>query len=108
MDRTEYLPLGSVVILNGGVKKLMIIARGLVVKIEGKEKFFDYGGINYPEGLTGDKIAYFNHNGIAKKIFEGYSDDDNKIVGDAINNFVNQRKLEKGDPYELNKEMSGK
>ena len=35
MKQTEYLPLGSIVVLKGGVKKLMIIARGLAVKIDG-------------------------------------------------------------------------
>ena len=103
-NRTEYLPLGSVVRLKGGVKKLMIIARGLAVKLDGEEKFFDYGGGQYPEGLSGDEIAYFNHDGILKTVFEGYSDEDDKIMVEAINEFRDKRGLEKGDPYQMNKE----
>lgn len=103
MKRTEYLPLGSIVILKGGVKKLMIIARGLAVKMNGEEKFFDYGGVPYPEGLSGDKAAYFNHDGIVKTVFEGYSDEDNIMMINAINEYREKRGLAQGDPYELNK-----
>lgn len=104
MEKTEYLPLGSIVILKGGVKKVMIIARGLAAKIKGEEKFFDYGGVQYPEGLSGEEIAYFNHDGVKKTIFEGYSDEDNKMMVEAIQEYKEKRGLTKGDPYELNKE----
>lgn len=104
MENIAYLPLGSIVILRGGVKKMMIISRGLAAKINGTEKFFDYGGVYYPEGLSGDEIAYFNHDGVIKVVFEGFSDEDNQIMVDAINEFREKRGLEQGDPYELNKE----
>lgn len=104
MKHTDYLPLGSIVILKGGVKKLMIIARGLAVKIDGEEKFFDYGGVPYPEGLSGDRAAYFNHDGIVKIVFEGYKDDDDQMMINAINEFREERGLETGDPYKLNME----
>lgn len=108
MQKTDYLPLGSVVILKGGVKKLMIISRGLAVKLNGEEQFFDYGGVQYPEGLIGEQIAYFNHNGIVKTVYEGYSDDDDKMMVDAINEFREIRGLKKGDPYEMHKSKEKK
>jgi len=102
MEKTNYLPLGSIVILKGGVKKLMIISRGMAVKINNEEQFFDYGGVHYPEGLIGEQVAYFNHDGIVKTVHEGYSDDDDKMMVDAINEFREKRGLKKGDPYEIN------
>ena len=73
MDKVEYLPLGSVVVLKGGIKKIIIIARGLGVKIGDETVFFDYGGCMYPEGMIGDSIMYFQHEDIMKTVFEGYS-----------------------------------
>ncbi len=88
MNAIDYLPLGSVVQLNGGIQKLLVIARALNVNNEGKQYFFDYGGVPYPEGLTGDQIAYFNHDQINKVIFEGFRDDDDVIVVRNIHNYL--------------------
>lgn len=105
MAKTDYLPLGSIVLLESGIKKLMIIARGLTVKLNGEEKFFDYGGVQYPEGLSGDQMAYFNHDGIAKVIFNGYSDDDDKVIVDNINKFVLINNVKKADVEKLREEQ---
>lgn len=43
-ETVDYLPLGSVVILKGGVQKVVVIARGLLSVATGKEGYFDYGG----------------------------------------------------------------
>ena len=80
MEKIEYLPLGSVVLLKGGIKKLVIVGRGLTVKMGEKIKFFDYAGAQFPEGIMGDQLGYFNHDGIASVVFKGYSDDDDKII----------------------------
>ncbi len=99
MQKTKYLPLGSVVLLHGAIQKLLVIARGIHVLQNGEKLFFDYGGVLYPEGLTGDTMAYFNHDGIAKVIFEGYSDDDSKIIENAIDSYVrNTPNLKRGNP----------
>lgn len=108
MSKIDYLPLGSIVILKGGVKKLMIISRGLVVKLNDEEQFFDYGGVHYPEGLMGEQIAYFNHDGVIKIVYNGYSDDDDKMMVGAINEFRDIKGIKKGDPYELNKNREKK
>lgn len=98
MDRINYYALGSIVLLEGGIKKILITSRGLIVKKEDKEIFFDYAGVLYPEGLVSDKIVYFNHDNITKVIFEGYTDDDDEIVVNNINKFLEQNpNIEKGD-----------
>ena len=90
MDKLRYLPLGSVVMLKGATRKLLIIGRGLQAKNAetGKTFFFDYGGVPYPEGLTGDQAMYFNIDMIDKVFHEGFSDDDDKIVTDSINEYL--------------------
>lgn len=88
MNTTNYLPLGSIVLLKGATKKLLIIARALNVKREDHIYFFEYGAVAYPEGLTGDQMAYFNHADISKVIFEGYSDVENENIIETIQRYV--------------------
>ena len=88
MERIDYLPLGSIVYLNGGIKKLMIVARAIMASNNGKQYFFDYGGVLYPEGVTGDQMAYFNHGDISTVFFRGCDDGENKGMTYTINRFV--------------------
>jgi hypothetical protein len=91
MERINYLPLGSIVLLNGGIQKIIIISRGLIVENNGQELFFDYAGVPYPRGLVGDSVAYFNADNIAKVVFEGYSDEDNQVIVDNINKYIESK-----------------
>ncbi len=88
MGSVDYIPLGSVVYLKGGIKKLLVVARAINVANGGKQYFFDYGGVLYPEGITGDQIAYFNHEDIGSVFFRGCDDEENKGMTEAINRFV--------------------
>ena len=74
----KYLPIGSVVMLTGGKKRLMITGFAVSAK-ETTTKVYDYCGILYPEGmLTSDQTAVFNHDQIDKIYALGYSDDEEK------------------------------
>ena len=90
MEKINYLPLGSVVLLKGATQKLLIIGRGLQAKNEetGKAFFFDYSGVPYPQGQNGEQVMYFNIDMIAKVFHEGYTDDDDKIITDSINEYL--------------------
>lgn len=88
MKRIDYLPLGSVVLLHGGIQKLLIIARGINTKQGNQTVFFDYGAVLYPEGLTGDRMAYFDHDAVNKVVFYGYDDEDSKTCSENINNYL--------------------
>lgn len=89
-----FLPLGSVVILKGSVKKLLIVSRGSIVEGD----FFDYGAFMYPEGMIDTNIAYFNHDDILKIVHEGYTDDDNDLVLEILNSaFVQFQQRDEGD-----------
>lgn len=99
MERIEYVPLGSVVLLKDTNQKLLVIARAINVKNGDKTFFFDYGAVLYPDGLTGDRMAYFNHDGINKVVFEGYNDVENQNVVDTINNYLKDNPdINRGDP----------
>lgn len=88
MEKINYLPLGSVVLLHGGIQKLLIIARGINTKQGDQMVFFDYGAVLYPEGLTGDRMAYFDHDAVNKVVFYGYDDEDSKTCSENINNYL--------------------
>lgn len=88
--KVDYLPLGSVVLLRGGVRKLVIIARGIEAMNNGNKFFFDYGGVMYPEGLIGDHMAYFNHESVATVIHKGFSDADDQNMITNINTYLEE------------------
>lgn len=80
----EFLPLGSIVILNNGKKKLMITGY-LVSTPDYPDHLFDYCGCMYPEGLIrSDTICVFNHSEIRKIVFRGYLDNEEKEYLDTL------------------------
>lgn len=100
---SNTLPLGSVVLLEGGIQKLLIIARALNVKNGNKEFFFDYGAVAYPEGLIGDQMAYFNQENISKVVFEGYHDDDDAVFSQRIRDYLaSHPDIQKGSASDWN------
>ncbi len=102
-ENTTFLPLGSIVIVKGNTKKIMIIARGLATFIEDEAKYFDYGACLYPEGMMGDSLIYFNNEDIQKIVAEGFSDDDNELMLDNLKMWIEQADIPKGNPTELQK-----
>lgn len=76
MNIKELLPIGSIVLLEGGEKRLMIIGiKQTDVSGDGQE--YDYLGVLYPEGHIGDQFQYlFNHADIKEIVFRGYEDDE--------------------------------
>lgn len=94
-EKKSFLPLGSVVILTGSVKKLFIVSRGSIVE----NKFYDYGALLYPEGMIDTNIAYFNHDDILKVVHEGYSDTDDQLILEILNDaYMRARTGEQADP----------
>lgn len=101
MEQQKLLPLGSIVILKGSTKKVMIISRALGVGVNGKPYYFDYGACFYPEGLIGDQLLYFNHEDIMKIEHEGFVNGDEAIMQENIQLFVAQSGLTKGNTADL-------
>lgn len=72
---TKYLPIGSVVQLEKGTAKLMIITRFALYNNKGTIGYFDYAGCLYPSGLMDNQTFFFNRENIEKIWFEGYVDE---------------------------------
>ena len=72
------LPIGSIVLLKGGAKKLMII--GIKpVKEDEPDRVYDYIGVVYPEGFIGNEYNFlFDHDNITDVIFRGYENPERK------------------------------
>lgn len=69
----KLLPIGSVVLLKEGTKKLMIIGIKPVTA-EKPDDIYDYIGVLYLEGfLSYDYNFLFNHDDINDVVFMGYN-----------------------------------
>jgi hypothetical protein len=74
----KYLPIGSVVMLKGGKKRIMITGYASV-DLKKKDKVYDYCGCMFPEGvISTENNLLFDHNNIEKIYCLGYSDDEQK------------------------------
>lgn len=103
MERVDFLPLGTIVQIKGSVKKSMIIARALAAKMGEDTRYFDYGGVTYPEGLIGDAIQYFNVDSVEEVVFCGFADKDDELMVKNLNNWVEKSPFERGNLLELNR-----
>ena len=71
----NLLPIGSVVLLKGGQRKLMITGR--ILSDQKMEEIYDYVGVLYPYGMTGDENQFFfNDDAIDQIFFIGFQDED--------------------------------
>ena len=76
----KYLPIGTVVILKGATKRIMITGFASMSPETG-DKIFDYSGCTYPEGFMNyNEVCVFDHNQIDKVFFKGYSDEEDKEI----------------------------
>ena len=82
-----YLPIGTVVLLKNGKKKVMIYGRRQRRITEEKE--YDYIACLYPEGNIGvDYMYLFNHEDIDTVVYRGYSDADEEAYVGELNKYV--------------------
>ncbi len=69
----DLLPVGSVVLLKGGTKKLMIIGIKPISE-DLPDKVYDYIGVVYPEGYLSNEYNFlFDHKDINDVVFTGYN-----------------------------------
>ena len=71
----NLLPLGSIVLLENGEKRIMIYGRRQKAIVNDEE--YDYVACLYPEGNISEEFTYlFNHSDIKEVIHTGYSDEE--------------------------------
>lgn len=74
MSDKEILPIGTIVYLEGGTEKIMILNRAALSQQDNSEVLFDYSGAIYPVGLNPEQVFYFNQENIERVIFMGFID----------------------------------
>ena len=81
----KYLPLGSIVELDGFDNYVMI--SGYRSMNASRQKMFDYLGCVYPIGTTNpNETLLFNHHQIVDVIFKGYEDERSEMFHSILDN----------------------
>jgi len=91
MNINELLPIGSIVRLKEGTKKLMIFG---VKQTSPDDKGLqsDYIGVLYPEGNMGVQFQYlFNHDTIEEIYFRGFENSERDEFIEALEKIYAQR-----------------
>ncbi|BDR59460.1 DUF4176 domain-containing protein [Xylocopilactobacillus apicola] len=91
-EKKELLPIGSIVYLEEGTKKLMIVGRGVVYEEDGEDKFKDYMACLYPEGIDPKETIFFDQEDIDQLVFKGYSDEEEERFVKLYEDWVKENK----------------
>lgn len=82
--KEKYLPIGTVVLLKNGVKRIMINGY-LAVSSEEQNIIYDYCGVLFPEGLLSDnQKLLFNHEQILKIEYLGLVDQEQQNFNNKL------------------------
>lgn len=85
----KFLPLGTVVMLKGASKRLMITGFCTMAAEEAEGVMYDYSGCMYPEGvISSDQTALFNHDQIEKIYHMGLVDQEEKDFKIKLNQLL--------------------
>ena len=92
----NYLPLGSVVLLKGATKKVIICGR--IQAQKDSEDVFDYSGFLYPEGMLDSAQTFlFNNEDIEDVYFIGMQDEEELKFRKLIISKVEEHNRSKGN-----------
>lgn len=93
MEINELLPIGSVISLKEGKKKLMIF--GVKQKNEDDQKDYDYVGVLYPEGNIGKGAQFmFNHENVQDVHHRGFEDEERNTFIAKLDDFYSKKETE--------------
>lgn len=85
----KFLPLGTVVMLKGASKRLMVTGFCTMAAEEADGVMYDYSGCMYPEGvISSDQTALFNHDQIEKIYHMGLVDQEEKDFKIKLNQLL--------------------
>ena len=80
----EYLPIGSVVLLHNGTKKIMIYGRKQLSQNDNQE--YDYVACLFPEGNINENYTFlFNQENIREVVFRGYENEEEQVFQKLLN-----------------------
>ncbi|HDR4867968.1 DUF4176 domain-containing protein [Bacillus cereus group sp. MYBK59-1] len=84
-SKEKLLPNGSIVLLKGGTKKVVIYGRKQLLMVE-EPVMYDYIGCFYPEGyIDPDYTFVFNQDAIEEIIFVGFIDEEEEAFVGLLN-----------------------
>lgn len=88
--KEKFLPIGTVVMLKGGEKRIMITGFcAIEEKDKEKKKVWDYSGCMYPEGfLSSNRTLLFDHEQIETIYHYGFIDEEEEAFKERLNEFV--------------------
>lgn len=91
MEIKKLLPIGSIVLLKEGTKKLMVFG---VRQTDAKSvREYDYSGVLYPEGNLGNETWFlFDDENIAEVCFRGYEDEERTEFLERLSDFYDGEK----------------
>ena len=89
--KEKFLPIGTVVLLKEGTKRLMITGYCMAAP-ESSNTIFDYAGCLFPEGFILDqKVALFNHDEIDKIDHLGLEDEEQREFIDKLKDIIKEK-----------------
>lgn len=87
----KVLPLGSVVLLKGAKRYLVVM--GYLMVTEGSDKVWDYMGCAYPIGaVSSEATLMFDAKQIDKVVFEGFSDEEGETFRKKVYDSIGDEK----------------
>ena len=91
----DYLPIGSVVLLKNGTKKLMVFGI-LQSDKDHPEVEYDYIGVPYPEGNMGVEYQYlFHQKDIINIFYRGFESTERQEFMGSLSDFYKNRATKK-------------
>lgn len=92
---SKFLPIGTVVLLKEGKKRIMITGFCATSNENGNNKQYDYCGVLYPEGVISLKqTLLFNHEQISKIYHMGlYNDQEERQFKAKLEKFISNSKI---------------
>ena len=102
-DTSKLLPVGTVLLLEGGEKKVMITGFYTIPE-NNQNTVYDYSGCLYPEGIiSSNQTLLFNHNQITKVFYMGYKDKEEQEFKKKLGEVINKTNpSQNNNPIDLN------
>ncbi len=113
---SRFLPIGTVVLLKGGKRELMITSYCIMPsgdvydkngKVDVTGQVFDYGACFYPEGMvTSDQLFAFNHEQIERVCYMGYKTQQQIDVSNMLKSGLEEMKKSQSEGQQQGQETN--
>lgn len=92
----DMLPIGSVVLLKGGSKRIMICGR--IQSRAGENVIYDYSACYYPQGIIDPaSMFFFNRDAIERVFFLGFQDSEELTFRSQVLDQLGELEIKDGE-----------